>query len=200
MGCGAALAEGLHNMAYDNFWEIIDATLAEDQDQQSKQLTAELSKLSKEDLISFEDSYRTKLREAYHWDLWAAAYIINGGCSDDSFDYFCDWLISRGQKVYEGALKNPESLIEIATPWETDFEDFRYIMMDVMEAKHGEDFPMPSTSWPTSPAGDAWDEDTVNAKYPKLSAWVENAVPVKAAHSKASPQKLSFWQRLFGKP
>lgn len=187
-------------MSDNNFWNIIGTSLADDQDEQSKRLAASLSQLSKDDLIAFEAAYRTKLREAYHWDLWAGAYIINGGCSDDGFDYFCDWLISRGRAVYEAALKNPETLIGIATPWETAFEDFRYIMMDVMREKHGGEFPAPSTPWPKSPAGEDWDEDTVNTKYPKLAEWTENEAPVITPPPPSTPpQKSSFWQRLFGK-
>ena len=186
-------------MADKTFWTIIEASLAASQAEQSKKLAAELSKLSKDELIAFEAAYRDKLRTAYHWDLWAAAFIINGGCSDDSFDYFCDWLISRGQTVFENALENPETLIGIATPWETEFEDFRYIMMDVMEKKHQGQFPKPTMSWPTSPAGEDWDEETVESKYPKLAAWVKSNVPAQSAPAVMPEPKVSFWKRLFGK-
>ena len=186
-------------MSDSTFWDIIARSSAEDQDQQSKQLATELSKLSQNELIAFEGHYRSKLRQAYHWDLWAAAYIINGGASDDSFDYFCDWLISRGQSVYDAALENPETLIGIATPWETEFEEFRYIMMDVMEEKFSGEFPRPSEPRPSSPAGESWDEETVGDKYPKLAAWVEGNVPTPPAPPPTPPSKPSFWQRLFGK-
>jgi len=42
--------------------------------------------------------------------------LINGGCSDDGFFYFRAWLISRGQKVYDAALQNPDSLAKVADP------------------------------------------------------------------------------------
>jgi hypothetical protein len=31
-------------------------------------------------------------------DQWGAAYLANGGCSDDGFDYFRGWLIGQGRK------------------------------------------------------------------------------------------------------
>jgi len=186
-------------MTHQNFWKIIHASLAETPDQQSAKLKSELSKLEKDDLIAFEASYRAKLLEAYHWDVWAAAFIINGGCSDDGFDYFCDWLISRGQFIYENALKNPETLIGIATPWETEFEDFRYIMMDVMSEKHQAEFPRSIAARPASPAGEGWDEETVSEKYPKLAAWVENDEPVQSQSLTPIKSHPGFWQRLFGK-
>ena len=186
-------------MTENQFWDIITRSSAENQDQQAKQLTAELSTLSQDELIAFEGHYRSKLRQAYHWDLWAAAYIINGGASDDSFDYFCDWLISRGQSVFKAALEDPETLIGIATPWDTEFEEFRYIMMDVMEEKFSGEFPSPSKPRPASPAGETWDEETMGEKYPKLTAWVESDVPTPPAPHTTPTSKPNFWQRLFGK-
>jgi hypothetical protein len=43
-------------------------------------------------------------------DQWGAAYLANGGCSDDGFDYFRGWLIGQGRKVYETVLADPDSL------------------------------------------------------------------------------------------
>ena len=183
------------------FWKIIDETKADDQDTQSHQLKTRLKEVSKAQLLEFEAAYREKLRLAYNWELWAGAYIINGGCSDDGFDYFCDWLISRGQNVFEAALKNPETLVGEATPWDTEFEEFRYIMIDVMEELHNGEFPTPNVSMPTEPSGVAWDEGTVEDKYPALSKWVNSSVETVAppVSHKAPNKPPSFWQRLFGK-
>jgi hypothetical protein len=38
---------------------------------------------------------------------------MNGGCSDDGFDYFRGWLISQGRTVFEAALENPDSLADV---------------------------------------------------------------------------------------
>ncbi len=185
-------------MSNTEFWTIINATVSDTQNEQSQLLVSKLSKMSKHELLAFEVSYRDALRRAYHWNLWAAAYIINGGCSDDGFDYFCDWLISRGQGVYENALKNPETLVGLATIWDTEYEDFRYIMIDVMTNKHSDEFPKPTTPPSTSPAGEEWDEETVESKYPKLTAWVEETTPTPPPIVPAVPKAI-FWQRLFGK-
>ena len=47
---------------------------------------------------------------SYQNPLWAAAYLINGGCSDDGFDYFRGWLLLQGQEVFEAAVADPDSL------------------------------------------------------------------------------------------
>jgi hypothetical protein len=49
---------------------------------------------------------------SYRTDLWAAAYLINGGCSDDGFDYFRGWLITQGAEVFHRALADPDSLAD----------------------------------------------------------------------------------------
>ena len=48
---------------------------------------------------------------AYRQELWGAAYLINGGCSDDGFVYFLGWLIAQGRDVYQAALPDPDSLV-----------------------------------------------------------------------------------------
>ena len=184
------------------FWAVIAASQSDSQDEQAALLEAKLTSLSKTELIGFEHQYSEKLAESFHWDLWAGAYLINGGCSDDGFDYFCDWLISRGEDTYTAALKNPETLIGKATPWNTEFESFRYIMMDVIEEVHNDDFPNTSPRRPAQPAGEPWDEDTVEQKYPKLAAWAKTeGEKLSQAYQAASAQqaKQSLWQRLFGK-
>ena len=46
---------------------------------------------------------------AYRTDVWALAYLLRGGCSDDSLDAFRGWLILQGRKVFEATLADPDS-------------------------------------------------------------------------------------------
>jgi hypothetical protein len=73
-------------------------------------LTGELEKLEPADIIKFHLIFWYFYRVSYRTDLWGAAYIMNGGYSDDAFDYFRGWLISQGKKVFDEALDNPDSL------------------------------------------------------------------------------------------
>ena len=185
------------------FWAVIDETMSDTQDTQAAKLKTELAALSRDGLIEFNLHYRNKLAEANSWDMWAAAYIINGGCSDDGFDYFRDWLISKGQAVFDAAQKDPETLKGVATPWDTEFEEFRYVMLDIMEEVHNGEFPTVPSQKHSPPSGEEWDEDTVDTKYPKLAEWVN----AKTSSSKPNPweqaalsnSKPGFFQRLFGK-
>ncbi|MGW6444490.1 DUF4240 domain-containing protein [Lentzea sp. NPDC055074] len=50
------------------------------------------------------------LTASYQNPLWAAAYLVNGGCSDDGFDYFRGWLVTQGEETYTAVLADPDSL------------------------------------------------------------------------------------------
>lgn len=48
----------------------------------------------------------------YRWELWAAAYLIGGGRSDDSFIDFRAGLIAQGRDWYDKAAASPDSLAD----------------------------------------------------------------------------------------
>ena len=121
---------------------------------------------------------------AYRWDLWAAAYIINGGASDDGFQYFRAWLVSRGQSVFEQALKDPaglETFVPNDSAWLAELEEMLYLPVYALEQKTGEEVPLPEPLETTEgieieieievvePAGEPWDEKTVAKLYPGLA-------------------------------
>src|SRR3569833_438309 len=128
-------------MPADRFWQIIEraAQLDGDSDTHMEALRVALRELSVEEVISFEVAFRRYLNEAYKWDLWGAAHVVHGGCSDDSFGYFRRWLVSRGRDVYEAALRDPDSLAQLnVRPGADDdwqFEEIYYVAKDVFEEK-----------------------------------------------------------------
>lgn len=96
------------------FWELI-ANSKMKGSEQVEWLTQELVKKRDEEIIKFEIEFRKKMEQSYTSSLWGAAFVIMGGCSDDGFDYFRGWLISRGEEVFNQAINNPESLAEYLT-------------------------------------------------------------------------------------
>lgn len=176
-------------MAEDRFWEIIEESLTtavegsddleEQQKIQEEALAQGLRKLSWQGVLEFANRFDQLHAQAYRQDLWCAAYIMNGGCSDDGFIDFRRWVISRGRAVYEQALADPDSLIEVSDP-DPDydyyaFEDFgTYTAGDVFKELTGEEIysyngkhrPEPNLEF-------AWDEDdeeSMAAICPKLAA------------------------------
>ena len=160
------------NSLGDRFWEIVDATVTPDYDTQLESLGAALSKLSGNELIAFEADFRRASLKAYRWDLWGAAYVINGGCSDDGFIDFRSWLIAQGQEVYNNALADPESLSDHIVEAFAEFEEIAYVPIEVFESTQDADWPNPAVSFPSEPEGERWEEDDLDQLYPKLTAKV----------------------------
>jgi len=93
------------------FWALIEQSRPFGREQVGR-LEAALQLLDCSDRLAFDLTF-FKLREAaYRWDVWGAAYVYAGGCSDDSFMDFRAGLIGLGQSAYEAALVNPDSLAE----------------------------------------------------------------------------------------
>ncbi len=100
-------------MTKDEFWEHIRATRRLDPDEHAERLAARLAKLPVKEILSFGRWWQTMKARSYTWKLWGAAYLINGGCSNDGFEYFRNWLILRGREVFEAAVRDPESLAAV---------------------------------------------------------------------------------------
>jgi len=81
------------------------------------------------------------LSDSYKSELWCAAYIMNGGCSDDGFEYFRNWVISRGKDAYYNALKNPDTLIVECQEsiYGNEFESFWYVALEAFKQKTNKD-------------------------------------------------------------
>lgn len=156
------------------FWDIIDQTVDEDEDRQTEALENELKNLTPEELLAFERDFFAASLAAYRWDLWGAAYVINGGCSDDGFIDFRSWLIAQGKVVYDAALADPESLADHIRSDFAMFEEFAYVAIRVYEERTDGDFPPPEGAYPSQPEGVRWEENDLAALFPKLTKKVES--------------------------
>ena len=126
----------------DQFWELIENSAADDPQINLDNLTALLSDLTVE---RFSDSITLdKHLEILRPESCARSHRLRR-CSDDSFDYFRAWLISKGKNVYENALLNPDSLLGVLNEMnDNDFpenEEILYAALDAYEEVTGkEDF------------------------------------------------------------
>ncbi len=162
-------------MDKDRFWALIERTVlsaGEDQEVQYTLLQAEVAQLSDEELLGFARLYDGFRVQSYTWLVWGAAYLINGGCSDDGFEYFRAWLISRGQVVFEAALVDPDSLAdEVGVEFEErEFEDFLYLPQTVYRTRH-DDWLQTGVKLPGAPEGEVWDfdkDEEMKKRYPRL--------------------------------
>src|SRR5436190_9856993 len=110
-------------MTRAEFWALIAAARSDaegDADRQAEIVEEMLAKRRVKEIVDFDCIFRELMAESYRADLWGAAYIINGGCSDDGFDYFRGWLILQGEPVFSEALRDPDSLA--AVPMSENFD------------------------------------------------------------------------------
>jgi hypothetical protein len=155
-------------------WAIIDRVRKRakgDLQRSCDAFRAELEALGDRQLRAVEAAFSEKMQRAYHNRLWHAAYVIHGGCGDDAFWDFRAGLVALGKKVYEAALKHPDSLSAVDDLENlTLFEGFQYIPDQLLEARgltkaggghsRGE------------PTGEPWDDSDESHRkaFPKLFA------------------------------
>ena len=155
----------------ESFWAFIGAArdaAGDDVEDRVGGLEQVLLNHHPDEVRDFQHKYDELLARAYRWDLWGAAHLMNGGCSDDGFRYFRDWLISAGEAAYEAALADPDSLADVDQDEEFELEAFGYVAAEVYEQMTDVEMPRGRSLEPASPAGKAWREDDLPALFPRL--------------------------------
>jgi hypothetical protein len=165
-------------MDWKPFWKVIEESYRPDGADRFEALKARLADLSDADLVAFQARFDELLDAANRIDLWGAAYLVNGGCSDDGFHEFRAWLIGRGRHVYESALKHPDALADVLDGDPVDGFGLEVAAVRVYEERTGrDDFydrldREEAANPPPPPEGDDWDfEDAaeMRRRFPRLS-------------------------------
>jgi hypothetical protein len=106
-------------MDITEFWAVVDAarlaaaTLPGDpREAVATALTDRLAATSKQTILEYQERFDQLHDALYRWDVWAAAYLIGGGCSDDSFIDFRAGVIAQGRDWYERTVLDPDTLAE----------------------------------------------------------------------------------------
>jgi hypothetical protein len=167
-------------MTKADFWELIRSTRRGDPEEHVERLVNKLAKLPEKEILAFGRWWEAAHRRAYSWKLWGAAYLMNGGCSDDGFTDFRSWLLLQGQAVYEAALKNPDTLAR-ARVGDDEAQCECYPAPEAYQRATGADGHDPYYALnarygdpkPPPDLGDGWDFDddaAMRKRYPKLAA------------------------------
>jgi hypothetical protein len=170
----------------DEFWSVVDRARRGGDDPAAvvEAVAEQLAARPAPDIEGFRRHLRRVLEASYREDLWGAAYLINGGCSDDGFDAFRGWLMTQGRTAFARAVAEPDSLAELTgvrRVAQTGEELGAAGMLTVAEAAHrrltGADLRAGPTSGgdgATRPdVGDFWDfddEDEARRRLPQVSA------------------------------
>jgi hypothetical protein len=153
-------------MTRDDFWVLIEKANADE-----AAMERALAVLEPHEIESFQSHFDDLFAEAYRWDLWGAAYIMEGGCSDDGFTDFRYGLIALGRMRFEKALRKPDSLVEVDDMIAN--ESFGYAARNAYEKSTGREMPYPAaSSHRADPDGNQWDfddEDANRRRLPRLT-------------------------------
>ena len=124
-------------LSEEQFWTIIDNS------DKGKNLERELLKLSDAELFTFKYLWGHFHAKSYNQALWAVAYTVMGGCSDDWFDYFRFWLVSRGKDVFTAAMQDHDSLADefdkLADGETPAWEEISYVADKVFKKRFGKE-------------------------------------------------------------
>ncbi|MGG6266666.1 DUF4240 domain-containing protein [Leptolyngbya sp. AN03gr2] len=154
------------------FWELIEQSRPEVNDcaTQTIQLQQILSQLSPDRIVQFQQIFHDKIVEAYRWDLWGVAALIQGFCSDDGFEYFCRWLVGQGREAFVNAIADPETVADLLDHQNQmiECEELFYAALFAYEAMTGEIIPELDVHYPRHPAGERWTDGQLAEQFPKV--------------------------------
>jgi hypothetical protein len=95
------------------FWKLIAEARSANCCDVAASATSQLAALPPAEIVAAQQVLWDLMAQSYQNPLWAAAYLINGGCSDDGFDYFRGWLLTQGEAVFAAAVASPDSLASL---------------------------------------------------------------------------------------
>ncbi|HEU4349106.1 MAG TPA: DUF4240 domain-containing protein [Actinoplanes sp.] len=171
-------------MRTDDFWAVIDRATADRPDspgEVAKRAVAELATRDPREIVAWGRHLDKVMAASGTEDLWAAAYLINGGCSEEGFDHFRGWLIANGREVLARAVHEPDSLADLAavraavtTGAVFEAEEVLSIAGEAYERAAGPGLPPAAEAPRTRPdAAELWDfddEDEMARRLPRLAA------------------------------
>ncbi len=166
-------------MNEDEFWTIVDgadAAAGFDAERKKAHLSQQLGSMPPAKQQDFARWWQFKKSDAYREDLWAAAYVIRGGCSDDGFMDFRSALVGLGRARFESALLDPDSLAELAASTDPEdlleyfcYESLSYAWVELLGGFDG--LPASEVESPGTTSdlkGAAFEEDDLPTTHPRL--------------------------------
>ncbi|MGX6605091.1 DUF4240 domain-containing protein [Micromonosporaceae bacterium Da 78-11] len=170
-------------MRTDDFWAVIARATADRPATPGEVATraiADLATRDPEEIVAWGLHLDKVMVASGTEDLWAAAYLINGGCSDDGFDNFRGWLIAHGRDAVARSVKSPDSLAEMPAVRAAaengaafEAEEVLSIASAAYEQATEAELPAGERAATRPDAADLWDfdnEEEMQRRLPKLAA------------------------------
>ncbi|WP_433680703.1 DUF4240 domain-containing protein [Nocardia sp. CA-119907] len=99
-------------VSMDEFWSLVESALAGHKPAHEALVDRLIAGGSLEAILDFQERLDAIDAIICRWDIWAAAYLIGGGCSDDSFTDFRAGVIALGRDWFERVTESPDSLAD----------------------------------------------------------------------------------------
>ncbi|MEV7783413.1 DUF4240 domain-containing protein [Kitasatospora sp. NPDC088351] len=151
-------------MNTQQFWKLIEEARSQvpapdNGDAVARRATALLALRPAEEIVAAQQILWNLMADSYRAPLWGAAYMINGGCSDDGFDYFRGWLITQGRATFESVIADPDRLSVLPV--------VRAFAADGIDIECGEALTI---AWDAhgEATGEELPDDAVTTQYPAL--------------------------------
>ncbi|WP_127506013.1 DUF4240 domain-containing protein [Actinoplanes solisilvae] len=175
-------------MTVDRFWALVEQGRAGVHDPSDAEAVADrtrqaLTALPAAEVAELNQALHDLMADSYRVDLWGAAYQLNGGCSDDGFEYFRGWLLTQGRAVFERVVADPDALADLpavrdaaGTTLDLECEDMFGVVADAYHALTGT-YELPRTEGRYPELGRFWDfddDDEFRRRLPRLSILLED--------------------------
>jgi uncharacterized protein DUF4240 len=170
-------------MKTDDFWAVIARATADrpgSPAEVAKRAAADLATRDPEEIVAWARHLDKVMVASGTDDLWAAAYLINGGCSEEGFDNFRGWLIAHGREVVARSVKSPDALADLPsvraaadTGAVFEAEEVLSIAAEAYAQATGSEMPVGETPVTRPEAADLWDfddEEEMQRRLPRLAA------------------------------
>jgi hypothetical protein len=177
----------LPRMTVDHFWALVEQGRAQAHDPSNAEDVAEqvrqaLTTLTAAEVAALNQPLHDLMAFSYRVDLWGAAYQLNGGCSDDGFEYFRGWLLAQGREVFERVVADPDALADLPVVrtaseegWDLECEDMFGVIADAYYALTGT-YELPRAQGRYPDLDQFWDfddDDEIRRHLPRLASLLE---------------------------
>ncbi|MGE3245350.1 MAG: DUF4240 domain-containing protein [Beijerinckiaceae bacterium] len=160
----------------DLFWSIIGEP-RESTAEHALEIAARLECFPASQIKAFDKILRARMQALNHYDLWALAYLLKGGCSDDEFEAFRAWIVMQGPEAAALALGNPVTFLERSgVSAGASGEGLLLVPRLAWFRRTGRAMP-PGRLEPGKTAGAPWDEANVETAYPDIAAKCTSVLP-----------------------
>jgi len=170
-------------MRTDDFWAVIARATADrpgSPGEVAERAIADLAACDSEEIVAWGRHFDKVMVASGTQDLWAAAYLINGGCSDEGFDAFRGWLIAHGREAVARSVRSPDSLADVPAVQAAaesgavfEAEEVLAVAAGAYAKATGSELPAGDRPVTRPESADLWDfdnEDEMRRRLPRLSA------------------------------